>query len=189
MATHAQAIAAEVFVVSVGGAFGAGFSLGSDPERATTSGRSDGPRFLPAYGWNVVQTGLTVPPEGPSTIAANVQFSPRDLAIGGRPTETIKSLGPDGILLYAMLARSPLSIASSPSARFRFDLRMQTSCVRLQRAQRQMRETHPGYLESAEALPCACHAGCARGRRSGGSKRRVERRPDNVLRVVGQGAS
>lgn len=99
-------LVAAVFVVSVGGAFGAGFSLGSSPGRPTTSQGSDGPGFLPAYGWNVLQTGLTVPPEGPSTIAANVPFSPRDLAIGGRPTETIKSLGPDGILIYAMFIPS-----------------------------------------------------------------------------------
>jgi len=90
-----------VFVVSVGAAFGSGFSVGSTDQSPSATAVADGPGFLPAPGWNVLQTGLRVPPEGPSAIAANVPLVPRDIAIGGLPTRTINRLGPQGILLHA----------------------------------------------------------------------------------------
>ena len=95
-------VVAAVTLALVAAAFGGGYALGDSTAAAPRgTGAADGPGFLPAAGWNVVQTGLTVPPEGPSAIAANVPIAPRDLKIGGRPTVTIKGLGPDEMLLYA----------------------------------------------------------------------------------------
>src|SRR5437764_3502965 len=60
-------LAAAAIAAVSGAAFAAGLAVASSPERTVTAPTaSTGPGFLPATGWNVLQTGLTVPPEGPT---------------------------------------------------------------------------------------------------------------------------
>jgi hypothetical protein len=97
-------LVAAVFAAAVAAAFGGGFSAGAESSSSSSPSSAaiaDAPGFLPAPGWNVLQSGSMVPPEGPSAIAANVPIAARDLEIGGRPHETIDALGARGILLYA----------------------------------------------------------------------------------------
>jgi hypothetical protein len=102
------------FAACVGGAFGAGFGVGSSGTSTSTStatipiaaNSAAGPGFLPAAGWNVVQTGATVPPLAPTAMAANVPFAASDAALDRPPADTIHSLGPNGVLLHATFVRS-----------------------------------------------------------------------------------
>jgi len=94
------ALVAAGFVVCVGAAFGAGLTVGDERPPLAAEGAA-GPGFLPAPGWNALNSGLTVPPQAPSALATNVELSAHDRETGGRPDETIRSLGPRGIALYA----------------------------------------------------------------------------------------
>lgn len=102
------------FAVGVGGAFGAGFGVGSSEGSTSTftatipiaANSAAGPGFLPAAGWNIVQTGPTVPPLAPTAMAANVPFAASDAALTSPPEATIRSLGANGVLLHAMFVRS-----------------------------------------------------------------------------------
>jgi hypothetical protein len=90
------------FAICVGAAFGAGLTVASDDEPPLFAEGAAGPGFLPAPGWNLLNTGLTVPPQAPFALAANVPPSERDRSTGGRPDETIRSLGATGVVLYAL---------------------------------------------------------------------------------------
>lgn len=94
-------LVALAFAASVAGAFGAGFSLRSN-ERPVADRGAAGPGFLPAIGWNVLQTGLTVPPQAPTALAANVTIAPEDRGLDRPPRATIERLGPTGIVFYAI---------------------------------------------------------------------------------------
>lgn len=98
------ALVSLAFVASLAGAFGGGFSLGSTERTAERSAEHDaaGPGFIPAIGWNVLQTGLTVPPQAPAALAANVPFAPEDRGLDRPPRATIERLGPTGIVFDAI---------------------------------------------------------------------------------------
>jgi hypothetical protein len=95
-------LAAIAVAAAVAAAFAAGLAVASSPERTITAPTAaTGPGFLPATGWNVLQTGLTVPPEGPVASAANVPFAPADLSQQSPPTATVAALPASGVLLWA----------------------------------------------------------------------------------------
>jgi len=112
------AAAAAAFIVCVAAAFGTGFAVASSDNAAISTTTStatsatgglesaSGPGFLPASGWNIAQTTATVPSDPQSAIATNGQIDPEDFSFGGRPSNTIGKLGPEGILIYAMFTPS-----------------------------------------------------------------------------------
>jgi hypothetical protein len=68
-------------------------SPSSTPPTTNTAAESR-PRFLPAPGWEAVQTGL-------SATAANIPLGPNTLS-GDAPWDTVERLGEGDVLLYAM---------------------------------------------------------------------------------------
>lgn len=95
--------AALVLAIAVGGAFGVGYAIAGG--KTTTrvvhekAALDAGPGFLPAAGWDSVSTTST---PAMSAIAANVPLAARDRQLLGPPAETAKTLGPNGVLFYAM---------------------------------------------------------------------------------------
>jgi hypothetical protein len=91
-------------LAGLGGASLAGFTVASasDEEPRATESRNEvvGPGFLPAAGWDVVQTGATMPPQVPTATAANVPLDSRDPA-GELPTTTLADLPDRGVVLFA----------------------------------------------------------------------------------------
>jgi hypothetical protein len=90
----------------VGGAFGVGFAVASSkPAKTTTrvvhvkAALNAGPGFLPATGWDTVSGGTGTPVA--AAIAANVPLAAQDRQLTGPPVETARTLGPNGVLLYA----------------------------------------------------------------------------------------
>jgi hypothetical protein len=92
---------------------GLGFGLGTS---FIQSGRAaQGPLgigFLPADGWNVLQSGARATPERPAyATAANVSLDPEDVVAGGLPDpsglpyETLLRLRPEGIVIVAAFTR------------------------------------------------------------------------------------
>lgn len=62
-----------------------------------------GPGFVRARGWNVLETGLTIPPQAPTASAANVPFAAGDRSQQSPPTATVSSLRSGGVVLWAQL--------------------------------------------------------------------------------------
>lgn len=102
--TVALALAAALVVA---GAFGVGFAVASSkPAKTKTTTRivhvkaalDAGPGFLPATDWDTVSGGT-----GPAAaaVAANVPLAAQDRQLTGPPGATARSLGPNGVLLYA----------------------------------------------------------------------------------------
>lgn len=101
----ALALAAALLVA---GAFGVGFAVASSkPAKTRTTTRivhvkaalNAGPGFLPATDWDTVSGGTGTPVA--SAIAANVPLAAQDRQLTGPPSETARTLGPNGVLLYA----------------------------------------------------------------------------------------
>lgn len=107
---YRPAVRAVIVVLGValfaGASFAAGLKLGSSEPANPSGTAAAGPGFLPAFGWNVAQSGLTAPPGGTTAVAANVPFAPADRVLIAPPSETIKSLGPSGVLLHASFVAS-----------------------------------------------------------------------------------
>ena len=101
--TLALAFAATLVVA---GAFGVGFAVASSkPAKTTTrvvhvkATLDAGPGFLPATDWDTVSGGTGTPVA--AAIAANVPLAAQDRQLTGPPSETARTLGPNGVLLYA----------------------------------------------------------------------------------------
>lgn len=101
--TLALAFAAALVVA---GAFGVGFAVASGkPAKTTTrivhvkAALNAGPGFLPATDWDTVSGGTGTP--AASALAANVPLAAQDRQLTGPPAETARTLGPNGVLLYA----------------------------------------------------------------------------------------
>ena len=90
----------------IGGAFGVGFAVASSkPAKTATrivhvkAALDAGPGFLPATDWDTVSGGTGTPVA--AAIAANVPLAAQDRQLTGPPTETVRTLGPNGVLFYA----------------------------------------------------------------------------------------
>jgi hypothetical protein len=91
--------------MAVGSAFVAGLAVASASDRETQAPSNEteivGPGFLPATGWDVVQTGATGPPQAPTATAANIALDRRDPA-GELPQRTLSRLNDDDVVLFAV---------------------------------------------------------------------------------------
>jgi hypothetical protein len=101
--TLALALAAALVVA---GAFGVGFAVASSkPAKTTTrivhvkAALNAGPGFLPATDWDTVSGGTGTPVA--AAVAANVPLASQDRQLTGPPVQTARTLGPNGVLLYA----------------------------------------------------------------------------------------
>lgn len=78
---------------------GTGFALASTAApTADARGDTEGFGFLPARGWNVMQSGSLDRDGVARAVAANVPIDPRD-SLAGEPRNTLHSLPPRGVLL------------------------------------------------------------------------------------------
>jgi hypothetical protein len=97
-------IAGLALAAALGGAFGVGFAVaaGGSTTRVVHELQplDAGPGFLPAAGWDTVSTGTGTP--ALTAVAANVRLEPRDRELLGPPAATARTLGPNGVLFYAM---------------------------------------------------------------------------------------
>jgi hypothetical protein len=92
--------------LGVAGAFGVGFAVASSkPAKTTTrivhvkAALNAGPGFLPATDWDTVSGGTGTPVA--AAIAANVPLAAQDRQLTGPPVQTARTLGANGVLLYA----------------------------------------------------------------------------------------
>jgi hypothetical protein len=99
---------------------GLGFGLGSSvTPSGTAAGTGVGLGFLPAPGWDVLQTGAEATQERPViAIAANGAFAPEDTARGirnssGLPYSTLMALPQKGIVIVARFTISGQELAAS----------------------------------------------------------------------------
>ncbi len=80
---------------------GLGFGLGSSVTLTGGAGTNGvGTGFLPARGWNVVQSGAVSPSDAATAVAANVRLRPDDEP-GDMPFATLESLPRGGVLILA----------------------------------------------------------------------------------------
>lgn len=78
---------------------GTGFALSSTiASTADAGGTTEGFGFLPARGWNVMQSGSLDRDGVARAIAANVPIDPRD-DLAGEPLDTLRALPPRGVVL------------------------------------------------------------------------------------------
>lgn len=83
---------------------GTGFALASTVAPTADAGSdTEGFGFLPARGWNVMQSGSLDRDGVARAIAANVPIDPRD-HLAGEPRHTLRSLPPRGVLLSVTFA-------------------------------------------------------------------------------------
>jgi hypothetical protein len=87
-------------------AFGGGYAVASGSDTPAEPARrallNAGPGFLPAEGWEVTATGEMLTLRAPVAVASNVPLSAEDRALHGPPTATVRRLGRNGVLLYAV---------------------------------------------------------------------------------------
>lgn len=97
-------LAATLLAVAV--AFPSGYAVAAARStESTLSPLADvGPGFLPAEGWDTLNTGLTGPRQAPVALASTTAFAPEDLSqgAGNLPRATIASLPADGLVLWAV---------------------------------------------------------------------------------------
>jgi hypothetical protein len=92
---------AAVVVLGLATAIGIGAGLLAAPSGGAYSPAAiTGLGFLPAKGWTVVQSGPGAALES-TAVAANVQLRPSDVPIDGPPYATIRSLGEEGVVVFA----------------------------------------------------------------------------------------
>ncbi len=92
------AAAAVALLVGSGLGFGVGSSVTPTVQAGTTTFTGTG--FLPAQGWNVMQSGTATSRKRATAIAANVPLHPND-RLGTTPTRTLASLPAHGVLIHA----------------------------------------------------------------------------------------
>ena len=100
----AKPLAAAVLAIAV--AFPTGYAVAAARARAPASSLGDvGPGFLPAEGWDTLNTGLTGSRQAPVALASTTAVAAEDLSqgAGNLPRATIASLPDDGLLLWAVL--------------------------------------------------------------------------------------
>jgi hypothetical protein len=92
-------VAATAVALLVGS--GLGFGVGNSVTPTVQAGTTfTGTGFLPAQGWNVVQSGTATARTPAGALAANVPLHPED-TLGNAPTRTLASLPSYGVVIHA----------------------------------------------------------------------------------------
>jgi hypothetical protein len=89
---------AVALLIGSGLGFGVGSSVTPTVQASTTGFTGTG--FLPAQGWNVIQSGTATSGKRAIAIAANVPLHPTD-RVGKTPARTVASLPAHGVLIHA----------------------------------------------------------------------------------------
>jgi hypothetical protein len=95
------AAAAAALLVGSGLGFGVGSSVTPTVQARTAF---TGTGFLPAQGWNVMQSGTASSSKRATAVAANVPLHPKD-APGTMPASTLASLPAHGVLIHATFTK------------------------------------------------------------------------------------
>ena len=101
--TWAKLLAAALLAIAV--AFPSGYAVAAARSTAPPSPLAEvGPGFLPAEGWDTLNTGLTGSRQAPVALASNTEFAAEDFSqgAGNLPRATIASLPADGLVLWAI---------------------------------------------------------------------------------------
>ena len=91
---------AAVVVLAAAIVIGVGAGLWLAPSGGASAPEVAGLGFLPAKGWTIVQSAPGNPTRS-NALAANVPVHPDDMPIDGPPYRTIRTLPPDGVVIFA----------------------------------------------------------------------------------------
>jgi hypothetical protein len=101
-----------VVILVLGGALASTASLGLGQGHAARPCAN--PNFAPARGWHVAALGSMCGTIGRTLSASTIPFAPAD-RLSSAPTQTVRSLPPDGVVVWAQFQRSGVSTKNDRS--------------------------------------------------------------------------